>query len=69
MALIRSCIEQQLNEIELLRCCYPSNEEFYLDDIEAIDQAKAFLNGQIDIVHRNISFILKLNLSDAQVKI
>lgn len=69
MEMIRSHIEQQVNEIDLLRCCYPSNDEFHLDDIEAIDQAKAFLNGQIDFIHRNLSFIIKLHLSDAQVKI
>ena len=69
MALIRSCIEQQLNEIELLRCCYPSNDEFRLDDIEAFNQAKEFLQEKLDSIHRNLSFILKLVLTDVKVTI
>jgi len=69
MASIRSCIEQQLNEIELLRCCYSSSDEFNLDDIEAVNEAKEFLNGTFDNIQRNLSFILKLHLNDIKVKI
>jgi hypothetical protein len=68
MALIRSCIEQQINEIELLRCCYPSADEFYLDDIEAFNEAKEFLDGKLENIQRNLSFILKLYLNDVKVK-
>jgi len=68
MALIRSCIEQQLNEIELLRCCYSSSDEFHLDDIEAFNEAKEYLNGKFDNIERNLSFILKLHLNDIKVK-
>ncbi|CAF1602747.1 unnamed protein product [Adineta ricciae] len=64
MALIRSCIEQQLTEIELLRCCYPSTDEFYLDDIDAFNEAKQFIDGKQDNLQRNLSFILKLQLND-----
>jgi hypothetical protein len=66
---IRLCIEQQLNEIELLRCCYPSTDEFYLDDMEAFNEAKEFLHGKFDTIERNLSFILKLHLNDIKVKI
>jgi hypothetical protein len=69
MASIRSCIEQQLNEIELLRCCYSSSDEFNLDDIEAFNEAKEFLNGKFDNIQKNLSFILKLHLNDIKVKI
>jgi hypothetical protein len=69
MTSIRSYIEQQLNEIELLRCCYPSSDEFYLDDIEAFNEAKEFLNGKYDHLQRNLSFILKLHLKDIKVNI
>jgi len=69
MASIRSCIEQQLNEIELLRCCYSSSDEFYLDDIEAFNEAKEFLNGKFDNIQRNLCFTLKLHLNDIKVKI
>lgn len=68
MALIRSCIEQQLNEIELLRCCYSSSDEFYLDDIEAFNEAKEYFHGNIDHIQRNLSFILKLYLNDIKVR-
>lgn len=66
---IRECIEQQLNEIELLRCCYPSADEFYLDDLEAFDQAKDFLNDKLESFQRNLRFIIKLHLTDIQVNI
>lgn len=65
MALIRSCIEQQLNEIELLRSCY----EFHLDDIEAFNEAKEFIDGKLANIQRNLSFILKFYLNDIKVKI
>ena len=67
MASIRSCIEQQLNEIELLRCCYPSSDEFYLDDIEAFNEAKEFLSEKHDDLQTSLSFILKLHLNDIKV--
>ncbi|UJR13642.1 hypothetical protein I4U23_000654, partial [Adineta vaga] len=69
MASIRSCIEQQLNEIELLRCCYPSTDEFYLDDSEAFNEAKQFINENQDNLSRNLSFILKLHLNDINTTI
>lgn len=68
MASIRSYIEQQLTEIELLRCCYPSTDEFYLDDIDAFNEAKQFIDGKQDHLQRNLSFILKLHLNDIHVK-
>ncbi|CAF2092805.1 unnamed protein product [Rotaria magnacalcarata] len=61
---IRSCIEQQLNEIELLHCCYPSADEFYFDDIEAITEAKEFIGEKRDYLQRNLGFIIKLHLND-----
>lgn len=67
MATSRSCVEQQLNEIELLRCCYPSPEEFHLDDLDAWNEAKNFLDGKIDVLQRNLSFILKLHINDVNV--
>jgi hypothetical protein len=67
--MIRSCIEQQLNEIELLRCCYPTTDEFYLDDTEAFNEAKEFLDGKLENIQRNLSFIIKLHLNEAKVRI
>ena len=67
MSSLRSSIEQQLNEIELLRCCYSSADEFSLDDFEAVDEAKAFLEKQTDHFQRNLSFILKLQLGQKKV--
>ena len=64
MVSIRWCIEQQLNEIELLRCCYSSLD---VDDIEAFNEAKTFINGKHDNFHQNLSFILKLDLNDVKV--
>lgn len=58
-----------MNEIELLRCCYPSADEFYLDDLEAFDQAKDFLNDKLDNIQRNLRFIIKLHLTDIQTNI
>ncbi|CAF0798607.1 unnamed protein product [Adineta steineri] len=69
MASMRSCIEQQLNEIELLRCCYPSSDEFYLDDIEAFNEAKEYLDGKSDNLQKNLCFILKLHLNDIKTTI
>jgi hypothetical protein len=69
MTSIRSCIEQQLNEIELLRCCYPSTDEFHLDDIEAFNEAKEFMDGKYDNIQRNLCFILKLHLNDIKVNV
>ncbi|CAF1001587.1 unnamed protein product [Rotaria sordida] len=66
---IRSCIEQQLNEIELLRCCYPSSDEFYLDDIEAFSEAKEFIDEKRENIQRNLGFILKLHLNDINTSI
>ena len=67
MSSLRSTIEQQLNELDLLRCCYSSADEFSLDDCEAVDEAKAFLERQTDHFQRNLSFILKLQLHDKKV--
>lgn len=65
----RSYIEQQLNEIELLRCCYPSSDEFRLDDIEAFNEAKQFINEKLDHFQRNLGFIIKIHLNEINVKI
>jgi hypothetical protein len=67
MSSLRSSIEQQLNELELLRCCYSSADEFSLDDSEAVDEAKAFVEKTTDHFQRNLSFILKLQLHDKKV--
>ena len=69
MTRIHSFVEQQLNEIELLRCSYPSTDEFDLDDIEAFNEAKEYLAGNLENIQRNLSFILKLHLNDVKVSI
>jgi hypothetical protein len=69
MASIRSYIEQQLNEIELLRSCYSSTDEFHLDDIEAFNEAKEFIDGNKENFEKNLSFVLKLHLNDIKVNI
>lgn len=65
---IRRCVEQQLNEIELIRCCYSSNDEFFLDDAEAMTDAKDFVDGKIENPNRNLSFVLKVRLNEKKVK-
>ena len=67
MTSLRSLIEQQLTELDFLRACYESTGEFHLDDAEALAEATDFLSGRIDELHRNVSFTLKIPLSESKV--
>jgi hypothetical protein len=68
MVSTRSCIEQQLNEIELLRCCYSSADEFTFDDVDALNEAKDFCDEKHDHLQRNLSFVLKLRFQETKVR-
>lgn len=67
MISLRSFIEQQLNEIDFLRACYESTGEFHLDDLDAMTEAKDFLEGKSDELHRSLCFSLKIPLNQKEV--
>jgi len=56
---IRSNIELQLTELEILQSIYSNNDEFTNEDTEAFAAAQAFISNQNESFSKTISFIIK----------
>ncbi len=62
--LIKSNIDLQLTEIEILKSIYSNDDEFLIEDQDAFIEAQLFIANKTDssqVFARNIGFIIKIN--------
>ncbi len=64
-AALRSLLEQQLDEMELLQSMFSSPGEFQIDDQSSFEQASHFRNGLVPGIPGRLSYSLHI-LVDAQ---
>jgi hypothetical protein len=60
---LEECLEMQLMEIEILQSIYSNENEFVIEDEEAILDAREYLDSVNKAIHiqRQIGFIIKFN--------
>lgn len=58
---IRSNIELQLTELEILQSIYSNDDEFVNEDLEAFVEAQDFVDNKLHEFRNTLSFIIKLN--------
>lgn len=59
---IKSNIELQLTEIEILQSIYSNTDEFVIEDMDAFEEARLFISNDCDVFTRNLGFIIKINV-------
>lgn len=62
---IRSNIELQLTELEILQSIYSNDDEFVNEDLEAFVEAQDFVDNKLHEFRNTLSFIIKL---DAEIE-
>lgn len=59
---IKSNIELQLTEIEILQSIYSNTDEFFIEDMDAFAEAQFFVSNECDLFTRNLGFIIKIDV-------
>lgn len=66
ISLVRENIEKQLMEIEILKSIYSNENEFSIEDQEALLDSESFLNGvsnDMSLLKRKLGYVLKFQVN------
>lgn len=63
------CLEQQINELELLKSMYPNPEDIVLTDNKVLQDIQDFLDNKTDYIPNHLDFVINLLINELKLEI